>query len=79
MTQNLKDTGYAKCVGEDKSHLKLTVTENGDHRLGGIGFNIGNKIDLIINRRPFKAVYTIDENHWNGQVNLQLKIKDIKS
>lgn len=79
MTQNLKDTGYAKCVGEDQNHLKLTVTEQGDHKIGCIGFNLGKKIDLILNRRSFKAVYTIDENHWNGHVNLQLKIKDIKA
>ena len=79
MTQNLKDTGYAKCVGEDQNHLKLTVTEHGDHKIGCIGFNLGKRIDLIMNRRSFKAVYTLDENHWNGHVNLQLKIKDIKA
>ena len=78
MSQNLKDTGYAKCVGEQQDHLKLTLTENGESKIGGIGFNLGKKIDLIQNRRLFKAVYTIDENHWNGQTSLQLKLKDIK-
>ena len=78
MTQNLKDTGYGKCVGEDDAHLRVTVTQNGGNKIVGIGFNIGQKFSLAQNRRPFKAVYTIDENHWQGNVSLQLKLKDIK-
>ena len=27
MTENLTDTGYGKCVGEDKTHLRMTVTQ----------------------------------------------------
>ena len=44
-----------------------------------IGFGLGDKIDLIQNKKPFSAVYTIDENHWNGNISLQLKLKDIKA
>jgi single-stranded-DNA-specific exonuclease len=79
MTANLKDTGYGKCVGEDEKHLRITATQNGSGKLVGIGFGIGNKLDLITNRKPFKAVYSIDENDWNGKTNLQLKLRDIKS
>ena len=78
MTQNLKDTGYGKCVGEDDAHLRVTVTQNGGNKIVGIGFNIGQKFSIVQNRRPFKAVYTVDENHWQGNVSLQLKLKDIK-
>ncbi len=78
MTSNLKDTGYGKCVGEDDKHLRVTVTQN-KTKLVGIGFGIGNKIDLISNRKPFKAAYSIDENHWNGEVSIQLKLRDIKA
>ena len=77
MTENLKDTGYGKCVGEHKDHLRLTVTQ-GHQKIVGIGFNIGNKLELIQNKKPFKAVYSIDENHWQGKVSLQLKLRDIK-
>lgn len=79
MTQNLKDTGYGKCVGEDDAHLRVTVTQNGEHKIGSIGFNLGQKFNIVQNRRPFKATYTIDENHWQGKVSLQLKLKDVKS
>ena len=87
MTDNLQDTGYGKCVGEDDKHLRLTATQplvkaqgNGySDRIVAIGFNLGDKCDLITDKKMFKAVYTIDENHWKGAVSLQLKLRDIKA
>jgi single-stranded-DNA-specific exonuclease len=78
MTDNLKDTGYGKCVGEDNKHLRITVTQTGKEKLVCIGFNLGDKLDVVSNRKPFKAVYSVDENHWQGKVSLQLKLRDIK-
>ncbi|TBV28369.1 single-stranded-DNA-specific exonuclease RecJ [Meridianimaribacter sp. CL38] len=78
MSENLKDTGYGKCVGEDDKHLRITVTQTGQEKLVGIGFGLGDKYDLITNKKRFKAVYSIDENHWQGHVSLQLKLRDIK-
>lgn len=78
MTENLCDTGYGKCVGEDGKHLRVTVQHENSDRIVGIGFNLGDKCELITDKKPFKAVYSIDENHWQGQVSLQLKLKDIK-
>lgn len=79
MTENLVDTGYGKKVGADESHLKVTVTQNNKgKRIGGIGFGIGDAYDLISNKKPFSAAYSLDENAWNGEVHLQLRIKDIK-
>ena len=79
MTQHLKDTGYAKGVGEDEKHLKVYVTQNGPGAIGGIGFNLGDKLPVVTQGKPFDAMYTIDENEWNGEVRLQLKLRDIKS
>lgn len=79
MSDNLKDTGYGKCVGEDESHLRITVTQNGNPKLVCIGFGLGERLNLIEGKKEFKAVYSIDENHWQGNVSLQLKLKDIKS
>ena len=28
MTEDLQDTGYGKCVGEEKTHLRCTVTQH---------------------------------------------------
>ncbi|MEM1002169.1 MAG: single-stranded-DNA-specific exonuclease RecJ, partial [Bacteroidota bacterium] len=79
MTENLRDTGYGKCVGEEKSHLRLTAVQPDSDKIVGIGFNMSDKYPLIRDRKPFDAAYTVDENHWNGQVSVQLKLKDIKA
>lgn len=79
MSESLKDTGYAKPVGEDGKHLKITVTQDGSHKIGGIGFGLGDRFSLVSNKKSFKAVYSIDENHWNGTVSIQLKLKDLKA
>ncbi|NJB71394.1 single-stranded-DNA-specific exonuclease [Saonia flava] len=85
MTDNLQDTGYAKCVGEDDKHLKCKVRPSNDvtsrgvnRSIDAIGFNLGNKINLVVNKKPFSAAYVLDENEWNGKISLQLRIKDIK-
>jgi len=78
MTQDIKDTGYGKCVGEDDKHLRFTATQSFSDKIVCIGFGLGDKIDIIKNKRPFSVAYSIDENHWNGNVSLQLKLKDIK-
>jgi len=79
MTENLRDTGYGKCVGEDNKHLRITVTQTNRENIVCIGFGLGDKMDVISNKKPFKAVYSIDENEWNGNVSLQLKLRDIKA
>jgi len=79
MTENIKDTGYGKCVGEDDKHLRVTVTQNGAEKIVGIGFNLGDKYQMVTNQKLFRVAYSIDENEWNGKTSLQLKIRDIKA
>ena len=79
MTENLNDTGYGKCVGEDKTHLRITVTQPKANNIVAIGFGMGEKEDIISNKKKFKAVYSIDENEWQGNISLQLKLRDIKA
>ncbi len=77
ITQGLQDTGYGKCVGADDKHLKCKVQKNGI-AIGAIGFGVGPKKSLITSNQYFKAAYNIDENEWNGEVTLQLRLKDIQ-
>ena len=78
VTKNLTDTGYGKCVGADKTHLRINVTQPDAGNTVAIGFGMGDKFDLISDGKPFSAVYSIDENEWRGNVSLQLKLRDIK-
>ncbi len=78
MVSALKDSGYAKGVGQEDAHLKLAVTQNGYGPMNAIGFNLGVKLPKIIGRKPFDAVFTVEENEWQGTIELQLKIKDIQ-
>nr|WP_299170811.1 single-stranded-DNA-specific exonuclease RecJ [uncultured Allomuricauda sp.] len=78
MAEKIQDTGYAKGVGEDEKHLKLSAFQKGSATIGAIGFNLGGKLDKIKNKNSFDAVFSLDENEWNGQVNLQLKLRDIR-
>ncbi|UZO81735.1 single-stranded-DNA-specific exonuclease RecJ [Aquimarina sp. ERC-38] len=78
MTEGVKDTGYGKCVGSDSKHLKATFVKR-NSRFNAIGFNLGSKCDFIENQCSCSIAYTIDENEWNDEITLQLKVKDIKS
>ena len=78
MTRRLEDSGYAKCVGEDQTHLKCHLKQSSSGvSFGAIGFNLGKKCELLADRQKVKAVYGIDENEFMGNVSLQLKLKDL--
>lgn len=78
MTKNLYDAGYSRSVGKDNTHLKLDIKQGDAVRFSGIGFGLGNKIDIVSSGRPFSAVYCLDENHWDGRTTIQLRVKDIR-
>ncbi len=78
MSENMQDTGYGKCVGEDDKHLRFTAKEENSNSITGIGFGLGNKLSNITNKKTFSTAYVIDENEWQGNISLQLMVKDIK-
>ena len=79
MTKNIKDTGYPKLLGKEEEHLKLFVKQENSEGFGAIAFFMGNKLNQILNQKPFDAVYCIDENEFKGTVTVQLRIKDLKN
>jgi single-stranded-DNA-specific exonuclease len=78
LTKNVKDSGYAQRLGADEEHLKLFVRQNNSEGMAAIGFGLGNKIELTTEKKSVEAVYCIDENEWNGNTSVQLRLKDIK-
>ena len=77
-TSSIRDNGYGKRVGSDKSHLKLSIIDGADQKTyNAIGFGLGNKIKSI--KGDFDIAYSLDENEWNGRTSLQLLLKDLKN
>ena len=73
---SVRDNGFGKQVGADKSHLKLNLIYGSDKKTyNAIGFGLGNKLPNIQN--DFDIAYTLDENTWNGFTSIQLLLKDI--
>lgn len=80
MAEKLNDTGYGKTIGQDEEHLRLYVKQQGEEPgFAAIGFGLADKINLTENRKSFDAAFSIDENEWNGNVSLQLRLRDIKA
>lgn len=76
---NVIDTGFAKCIGKDENHLRLTLKDaNGKQFFTATGFGLGHKLSLVKSGKPLEIVYSIEENHWNGNVSLQLKVRDLR-
>ncbi len=76
-TSSVRDNGYGKQVGADKTHLKLNIIYGSDKRTyNAIGFSLGKKLSSIQNE--FDIVYALDENTWNGNTSIQLLLKDLK-
>ena len=69
------DTGYSKIV--KGLHIRFVVKQN-NIRITGIGFNMADKFNLLQSNQPLDIVFTVDENVWNGETSLQLKVIDIK-
>lgn len=73
----VRDNGYGKQVGADKTHLKLNLIYGADNKTyNAIGFGLGDTLPLIKNE--FDVAYALDENTWNGHTSIQLMLKDIK-
>jgi len=66
--------GYSRIVKD--THLKLVVHQFDGYIMDGIGFNMADKLPMLKN--PVDILYTIDENEFNGNTNLQIKLLDIK-
>ena len=78
LTKNVIDTGHGKPMGKEEEHLRLFLKQNNSEGIGAIGFGLGNKLELTKNFNPFDVVYSIEENEWNGNVSLQLRLRDLR-
>ncbi|NNC95617.1 MAG: single-stranded-DNA-specific exonuclease RecJ [Chitinophagales bacterium] len=71
---NVNAASGSRVVKED--HLKLTLKQNNEWKKG-IAFNMASYYSDVIRKR-FDICYSLEENNWNGQSNIELNLKDIK-
>ncbi len=76
IARKVNDTGFSKVVKEQ--HIRFVLKQN-NITLTGIGFNMAEKFPLLQQQKPLDIVFTIDENEWNGEKNLQMKMIDIRT
>lgn len=75
MVRNVMDSGNSKLVKEQ--HIKFCLKQN-NCRFKGIGFNMAEKFHLIESKKPLDVLFTLEENEWNEQKILQLKVHDFR-
>ncbi|MEO6406072.1 MAG: single-stranded-DNA-specific exonuclease RecJ [Ferruginibacter sp.] len=73
--RNVFNTGYSKILKEQ--HIKF-VLKQADKILNGIGFNMVEKFYLLEQNLPLDIVFNLDENEWNGNKSIQLKMIDLR-
>ncbi|MGB8984874.1 MAG: single-stranded-DNA-specific exonuclease RecJ [Anaerolineales bacterium] len=68
---------FARTVGADGKHLKLTFEDPGGATYDSIGFRMGHlKADLP---PRVDVLYRLEANEFNGRTTLQLNLKDLKA
>ncbi|MGB0932357.1 MAG: single-stranded-DNA-specific exonuclease RecJ [Chitinophagales bacterium] len=78
IAKSVMDTGWTRLVGIQKNHLRIYATHDGVFRVKGIGYNLGHKFDYLKDSQPFDMCFTIEETRYNGQVSLQIRLKDLE-
>ncbi len=75
ISRQVTDLGYSKIVKND--HIRFVLNQDGKS-FNGIGFNLAEKFPLLLHKMPIDVVFTLDENEWNGEKTLQLKVIDFR-
>ncbi len=56
-----------------EQHVRFSLHQGGT-RLDGIGFGLAGKFHILQTGMPVDVVFTVEENEWNNQKSLQLKV-----
>lgn len=59
-------------------HVRFLVTQEGSESVfQAVAFDLGEHYDRLSRRDPFKMAFTIEENTYNGNTSLQIRIRDL--
>ncbi|HIO72683.1 MAG TPA: single-stranded-DNA-specific exonuclease RecJ, partial [Flavobacteriales bacterium] len=78
LTKGVLDNGQVRIVGEKHLKLFLHHPSSPNVHFSAIAFGQSQWLEPIANGETVDICYTIEENEWNGNVSLQLNIKDIR-
>ena len=78
MSKGLMDKGYVRIVGNNHLKLDIQAVQNPKENFSAIAFGQAEHFDSILRKKIFNACYAIEENEYNGNVALQLNVKDMK-
>lgn len=73
VTRKVMNSGYSRVVKDN--HIKFSLRQE-NILFNGIGFNMARKFHLLQEQKPIDIVFTLDENVWNEEKHLQLKVID---
>ncbi|TND08565.1 MAG: single-stranded-DNA-specific exonuclease RecJ [Bacteroidetes bacterium] len=78
LASDVRDRGWLRIVGVN--HLKMDIVDPAQPTriFPAIGFGLGDHYLALSQQKPFDMCYAIEENDFNGNVSVQLSIKDIK-
>jgi single-stranded-DNA-specific exonuclease len=75
IARRVQDSGYSKILKEE--HLRISVRQH-NVSINGIGFYMADKFALLQQKKPVDIIFKIDENEWNGEKSLQLRLLDLR-
>lgn len=76
--KNQKISGVLKTMGKENNHVKFYVKQESSGRnIECVGFKLGQYADDFRDKE-FDIAFTIEENHWKGNVTHYLNLKDVK-
>lgn len=78
ITNKIIDKGYVRIVGNNHLKLDLHAIDDPSESFSSIAFGQAEHFDAVLRKNAFSACYTIEENNYNGNVSLQLNVKDLK-
>ena len=76
LTRNLR-VKFKKVVGQEAQHLRL-ILDDGRSSWSAIAFRQGQWHDQLQRAQNIDVVYCLEFNHWNGERQMQLNIKDLQ-
>ncbi len=75
IAKKVLDSGWSKVVKEE--HIRFSVRQD-NVTIIGIGFGMAAKFDILLQKQPVDIVFTVDENEWNEQKKLQIRVIDFR-